>query len=78
MMVRYNAPRINVEILMKIKVMKYKQPYDGASDYERVAQRMATRERIEEMKCIPIEGSEIEVDASTLVNGQTAVGFVGR
>jgi hypothetical protein len=37
---------------------------------------MATRERIEEMKCIPIEGSEIEVDDSSLVNGQTDVGFM--
>jgi hypothetical protein len=61
---------------MKVKVMKYKQPYDSASDNERVAQRMATRERIEEMKCIPIEGSEIEVDDSSLVNGQTDVGFM--
>jgi len=62
---------------MKVKVMRYKQPYDSATDYERMAQRMGTRERIEEMQCIPIEGSEIEVDASTLVNGQTAIGFVG-
>jgi hypothetical protein len=69
--------RLNmVEISMKAKVMRYKQPYDSASDNERVAQRMAARERIEEMKCIPIEGSEVEVDDSSLVNGQTAVGFV--
>ena len=61
---------------MKVKVMKYNQPYDSASDSERVAQRMATRERIEEMKCIPVEGSEIEVDDSSVVNGQTDVGFM--
>jgi hypothetical protein len=62
---------------MKIKVMKYKQPYYGATDSERTAKRMATREQIEVMKCIPIDGTEVEVDASMAVNGQTEIGSTG-
>ncbi len=62
---------------MKVKVMSYKQPYDSGTDYEREAKRKATRERIEEMKCLPIEGTEIEVDRSVLIHGQTPLGFAG-
>ncbi len=54
---------------MKVKVMQYKMPYFGETDYERAAQRLATREHIEQMRCIPIEGTEVEVDASIVVNG---------
>ncbi len=61
---------------MKVKVMRYKMPYFASTDFERVAQRLATREFIEKLHCIPIEGTEIEVDASLVVNGQTPIGFV--
>jgi hypothetical protein len=64
-----------MEISMKVKVMKYKQPYYGATDSERVAQRMATRQWIEQINCIPIEGTEIEMDALLVTNGQTEIGF---
>jgi hypothetical protein len=56
---------------MKVKVMSYIVSYDSATDYERVARRKATRALIEKMGYTPIEGTEIEVDDSVLVNEQT-------
>jgi hypothetical protein len=41
------------------------------------SKRMATRDRIELMGGWPVEGTEIEVDESKVVNGQTEQGFVG-
>lgn len=62
----------------KVTVYKYRRPYDGRTDSQPVADRMATREFIERPNygLTLIEGTGIEVDSSLVdEEGKTALGF---
>jgi hypothetical protein len=64
--------------MSKVKVYRYKRPYDGRADSEPIADRMATRDFIQRANCTIIEETELEVDCSKVDSfGKTDIGFAG-